>query len=252
MKGSARLEGKVAVVTGAADGIGQAIASRFLAEGASVLAADLSGEKLQASLGAPGARLRLVTQDVTAGDAPERLIDAAVAAFGGLDILVNNAGIVQFEPAEVMRDDTWRRTLEVNLGAVFKLCRHAIPHLRQRGGGRIINISSINAVRTGPGLAAYAAAKHGVVGLTQTLAVELGPDRITANYVCPGAILTGMTRPLAESDPALRSAMDNFSPLGRMGRPDEVAGAVLFLASDDASFVNGHGLVVDGGFLPKL
>jgi len=252
MKGSARLDGKVAVVTGAADGIGQAIAARFLAEGASVLAVDLSGEKLRASHGEEGPRLRLVTQDVTAGDAPERLIDAAVAAFGGLDILVNNAGIVQFEPAEVMRDDNWDRTIQVNLSAVFKLCRRAIPHLRKSGGGRIINISSINAVRTGPGLAAYAASKHGVVGLTQTLAVELGPDRITVNYVCPGAILTGMTRPLAESDPAARSMMDNFSPLGRMGRPEEVAAAVLFLASDDASFVNGHGLVVDGGFLPKI
>ena len=252
MSNSRRLENKVAVVTGAADGIGRAIAARFLAEGAKVVAADLSLDKLRASHGEDTPRLRLAAVDVTAADAPARLIDATVEHFGGLDILVNNAGVVCFEPVEEMRDGNWQQTLNVNLTATFMLCRRAIAPLRLRGGGRIINISSINAIRTGPGLAAYAAAKHGVIGLTKTLAVELGPHQITANYVCPGAILTGMTRPLVESSPETRAALENFSPLGRMGRPEEVANGVLFLASDEASFVSGHGLVIDGGFIGRI
>ena len=252
MSTSRRLEGKIAVVTGAADGIGRAITTRFLAEGAKVVAADLSLDKLRASHGPETPHLRLAAVDVTAADAPARLIDDTVEHFGGLDILVNNAGVVCFEPLQEMRDDNWQQTLNVNLTATFMLCRRAIAPLKQRGGGRIINISSINAIRTGAGLGAYAASKHGVIGLTQTLAVELGPHQITANYVCPGAILTSMTRPLIESSPEVRTAVENFSPLGRMGRPEEVANGVLFLASDEASFVSGHGLVIDGGFVGRL
>jgi NAD(P)-dependent dehydrogenase (short-subunit alcohol dehydrogenase family) len=249
MMGSGRLPSKIAIVTGAADGIGRAIATRFVAEGAAVLAVDLSIEKLQAGLGAETTQLRLLAQDVTAPQAAKLIVATALAVFGGLDILVNNAGVVQFEPTEVMSDDTWRRTIDVNLRASFELCRAAIPLLRQRGGGRIVNLSSINAFRTTTGLAAYASAKAGIVGLTQTLAIELGPDQITANYVVPGVIATGMTKPLLEANP---EALANFSPLGRVGRPEDIANAVLFLASDEASFVSGHGLVVDGGFLPKL
>lgn len=247
-----RLSGKVAIVTGAADGIGRAVASRFLAEGASVVAVDLSLDKLRAGLDGDPQRLHLMPVDVTSAQAPTELVGAAIERFGGLDILVNNAGVVCFETTEEMSDENWRRTVEVNLTAVFKLCRRAIEPMRQRGGGRIVNLSSINAIRTGPGLAAYAAAKHGVIGLTKTLAVELGPHQITANYVCPGAILTGMTRPLVESSTEMRAALDGFSPLGRMGRPEEVANGILFLASDEASFVSGHGLVIDGGFVGKL
>ncbi len=246
-----RLDGRVALVTGAADGMGRAIAQRLLAEGARVLAADLDGEKLAAAHAAD-ARLRLETCDVTAADAPERLVGGVVAAFGGLDILINNAGVVEYEPVESMRDANWRRTLAVNLEAVFALCRAAIPHLKRSRSGRIINIASINAFRSASGLGAYAAAKHGVAGLTKTLAVELGPQGITANYICPGAILTGMTRPLMEADPGLKALFESFGVLGRMGQPEDIAGAALFLASDDAAFITGHGLVVDGGFLAKV
>jgi 3-oxoacyl-[acyl-carrier protein] reductase len=246
-----RLAGRVALVTGAADGMGRAIVERFRAEGARVLAADLNGGKLAAAHPA-GEDLRLEPCDVTAPDAPERLVGGTVTAFGALDILVNNAGIVEYEPVEAMRDDNWRRTLAVNLDAVFALSRAAVPHLRRSLAGRIINIASINAFRSAPGLGAYAAAKHGVAGLTKTLAVELGPERITANYICPGAILTGMTRPLMEADPNLKALFESFGVLGRMGQPEDIAGAALFLASDDAAFVTGHGLVVDGGFLAKV
>ena len=246
---SARLHNKIAIITGAADGIGRATALRFVSEGAFVTAIDLSADKLAAGLGKETHHLRLLAQDVTESTAASKIIDTTVSAFGGLDILVNNAGIVQFEPLETMSDDTWRRTIDVSLNAAFALCRRAIPHFRKRGGGRIINFASINMYRTTVGLAAYAAAKHAVAGLTQTLAIELGPDQVTANFICPGVIATSMTKPLLDAN---RDALANFSPLGRVGRPEEIANAVLFLASDEASFISGHGLVVDGGFLPKL
>lgn len=248
---SGRLEGRVAIVTGAADGMGRAIVGKFLREGASVLAADRAGDKLAASHPAHE-RLSLLIADVTADDAPARVIGGAVAAFGSLDILVNNAGVVDYEPVETMADANWQRTIAVSLTAAFTLSRAAIPHLRRSGSGRIINLASINAFRSAPGLAAYAAAKHGVAGLTKTLAVELGPDRITANYICPGAILTGMTRPLMEADPTMKALFESFGVLGRIGQPEDIANAALFLASDEASFVTGHGLVVDGGFLAKV
>lgn len=248
---SGRLQGRVAVVTGAADGMGRAITETFLREGASVLAADLAGDKLAAAFPTHD-RLRLVTIDVTTADAASRVIGGAIDAFGALDILVNNAGIVEYEPIETMTDANWSRTLSVNLTATFALSRAAIPHLRAGGSGRIINLASINAFRSTLGLAAYAAAKHGVAGLTKTLAVELGPDKITANYICPGAILTGMTRPLMDADPSIKGLFESFGVLGRMGMPEDIANAALFLASDEASFITGHGLVVDGGFLAKV
>ncbi len=241
----------MAIVTGAADGMGRAIAGMFLREGASVLAADLAGDKLAASHPAHK-RLSLLIIDVTSDDAPARVIGHAVGAFGSLDILVNNAGVVEYEPVETMADANWQRTIAVSLTAAFTLSRAAIPHLRRSGSGRIINLASINAFRSAPGLAAYAAAKHGVAGLTKTLAVELGPDRITANYICPGAILTGMTRPLMEADPTMKALFEGFGVLGRIGLPEDIANAALFLASDEASFITGHGLVVDGGFLAKV
>jgi len=248
---SGRLQGRVAVVTGAADGMGRAITEAFLREGTAVLAADRAGDKLAAAHPARE-RLRLVIADVTSEDAPASLIGGAVEAFGRLDILVNNAGVVEYEPVETMADANWHRTIAVSLTAAFTLSRAAIPHLRRSGSGRIINLASINAFRSAPGLAAYAAAKHGVAGLTKTLAVELGPDRITANYICPGAILTGMTRPLMDADPAMKALFESFGVLGRIGLPEDIANAALFLASDEASFITGHGLVVDGGFLAKV
>jgi 3-oxoacyl-[acyl-carrier protein] reductase len=143
--------------------------------------------------------------------------------------------------------------MDVNINSVFRICRAAIPQLRKSGKhGRIVNIASIVAVRSGPGLAAYATSKFGVAGLTKTLAVELGPDGITANHIQPGAILTGMTRPLMEADPEVLKVFESYSVFGRVGMPDDVAKAALFLASDDASFITGHGLAVDGGFLAKL
>ncbi len=247
----ARLENKIAIVTGAADGMGEAEVKLFAAEGASVLAVDINAEKLEADCGGLGDKVKTLAADITGEGAAERIVGAAVGAFGGLDILANNAGVVDYETADIMRADNWRRTMDVNLNAMFFLCQRAIPEMRKRGGGRIINVASINAVVTAPGLAAYAASKHGVAGLTKTLAVELGPDNITANYINPGAILTGMTRPLMD-DPDTKALFESFSVLPQMGMPEDIAKGALFLASDDAAFITGHGLTIDGGFLAKV
>lgn len=253
MSGSNRLAGRVALVTGAADGMGKAITSLFLREGAKVMAADISGDKLKAAFPGDSPDVGLLALDVTAQDAAETLVGSAVSAFGRLDILVNCAGIVQYEPVEAMSDQTWSRTMDININSVFRICRRAIPELRKAGGrGRIINIASIVSVRSGPGLGAYAASKFGVAGLSKTLAVELGPDGITVNHIQPGAILTGMTKPLLDEDPSLIKNFEAYSVFGRMGMPEDIANAALFLASDEASFITGHGLTVDGGFLAKL
>ena len=246
-----RLENKVAIVTGAADGMGEAEVKLFVEEGARVLAVDVNDAKLNAAHNDAGENVKLLALDITQESAAADIVGACVAAFGGVDILVNNAGVVDYENVEVMRADNWRRTMDVNLNAMFFLCQKAIPEMKKRGGGRIVNIASINAVVTAPGLGAYAASKHGVAGLTKTLAVELGPDNITANYINPGAILTGMTRPLMD-DPDTKALFESFSVLPQMGMPEDIAKGALFLASDDAAFITGHGLTIDGGFLAKV
>ena len=246
-----RLENRIAIVTGAADGMGEAEVKLFAEEGARVLAVDVNEAKLKAAHGDAGAGVKLLALDITREDAAAEIVGACVSAFGGVDILVNNAGVVEYENVDVMRADNWRRTMDVNLNAMFFLCQKAIPEMKKRGRGRIVNIASINAVVTAPGLGAYAASKHGVAGLTKTLAVELGPDNITANYINPGAILTGMTRPLMD-DPDTRALFESFSVLPQMGMPEDIAKGALFLASDDAAFITGHGLTIDGGFLAKV
>ena len=245
-----RFEGRRAIITGAADGMGKAMVERFRREGAKVIAADMNGEKLAAAF-TDADDLRTIVLDVTESDAPDRLVGAAVDAFGGLDILINNAGVVDYAVTAEMRDDQWAHTLNVNLNAVFATCRRAIPELRKSRHGRIINLGSTQTFVSDPGLAAYAAAKHGVAGLSKTLAVELGPDGITVNYICPGATLTGMTRPIMEGDPGMDEFFRGFSVLGRMGMPEDIAAGAAFLASDDASFITGHGLVIDGGYLVR-
>jgi 3-oxoacyl-[acyl-carrier protein] reductase len=149
-------------------------------------------------------------------------------------------------------DATWDRTIAVNLTSMFRLSREAVSGMKARGWGRIINTASIMAERPYDGLAAYTSSKHAVAGLTRSFAVELGRFGVTANYILPGAIRTGITAPLIEADPALQEVYNDMGVVGRMGVPDEVAAAFVFLASDDASFITGHGLAVDGGALLKV
>jgi len=240
-----RLAGKTAIVTGAASGIGQASAALFAAEGARVIAVDRPGAfKAEAPAG-----VTHLEADITGQDAPERIVAAAGES---LDILFNNAGVSGNALASAMTDEEWDRTFAVNIRAVFRLCRAAIAHLVKSPAGRIINTASVMAEGTDYGLAAYCASKAGVAGLTRTLALELGKHGVTANYLLPGAIRTGMTGPLWDARPEVAEIWAKKAVLRRLGEPMDLAKAALFLASDDAGFVTGQGLAVDGGLTLRV
>lgn len=228
------LAGRRAIVTGAASGIGLATSLRLAADGARVFTVDRAG----------AADLDI---DVAAPGASEAIVAAAVARLGGLDILVTNAGISSFTRLENHPDQVWDDTIAINLTAVFRLCRAALPALRASDQPRIITIGSVMSDHGDAGMAAYAASKHGVLGLTRSLATELGPFGITVNCVQPGAILTGITAPAFAASPAFETLWREKSALKRIGTPDDVAGVIAFLAGPDARFVTGHGISVDGG-----
>ncbi len=244
-----RLVNKVAIITGAASGIGHATARLFADEGALVIAVDRPASAI-ATAHAGHSRIVALAHDVTAADAPEAIVAAALREGGGLDILFNNAGVAANALAESTSDEQWDNTFAVNARAVFRLCRAAIPALRERavstGRGRIINTASVMAERTDMGLTAYTASKHAVAGISKTLALELGKYGITVNYLLPGAIHTGMTAASFE-DEAVRAIWAKKAALRRLGQPIDMARAVLLLASDEADFITGHGLVADGG-----
>lgn len=239
-----KLRGKVAIVTGAASGIGEAIAALYLNEGACVVVSDLPGRGLpQRFLNQP--HVRAVEIDVTAEEAPARLVGTATREFGGLDVLVNNAGIALGKPFEETTDDEFDRIMNVNVRSVFRLTREAVPHLKLRGGGSVINLASIMSGTGGPQLAAYATSKHAVLGLSRGMAVDLGKYGIRVNALQPGSIWTGMSRPFFD-DPGFRQYWETKAPLGRIGDPVDVAVVALFLATDDARFVSGAGIAIDG------
>ena len=246
-----RLEGKVAIVTGAASGIGAATAELFAREGAHVLAVDLAARQLREAHRST-AQILCMESDISGADAPVAIIEAATTHFGHLDIVMNNAGVASNALAEQMPLEAWDRTIAVNLTAQMRICQQAIPHLKQSAAGRIINVASVMAEGTDYGLAAYCSSKAGVAGLTRTLALELGKYGITANYIEPGAIATGMTKPLWDARPDVADIWAKKSALRRLGQPIDIARAALFLASDDAAFVTGHGLRVDGGLMLRV
>jgi 3-oxoacyl-[acyl-carrier protein] reductase len=246
-----RLQGRVAIVTGAASGIGEATAQLFASEGALVLAVDLPGKGL-AEAHKDMANITPLEKSVGDPDAAQTIVDAVVKQFGKLDIVMNNAGIGLSALVEAMTQEQWDRVMNVNLTAQFRLCQAAIPHLKESKAGRIINVASVMAEGTDYGLAAYCASKAGVAGLTRTLALELGKYGITANYLEPGAIATGMTKPLWEARPEVQEIWAKKSVLRRVGQPIDLARGALFLASDDGGFVTGHGLVVDGGLTLRI
>ena len=245
-----RLDGKVAIITGAASGIGLATAKLFLAQGAKVFAVDLPGHGLVEKLDS-GDQVQTLEKDITEGDAPAAIVSGAVEAFGGLDILMNNAGICLPGSLEEVTDDIWERTMAVNVTAMFRLSREAIPEMKKRPRGRIINVGSIMSDMAGPGLCAYGTSKHAVAGLTKAMAVDLGQYQITANYLQPGAIITALSEPFMD-DPECRAYWEDKAPIGRLGDAEEVAEAALFLASDEAQFISGVGLNVDGAAIVKF
>jgi 3-oxoacyl-[acyl-carrier protein] reductase len=233
------LEGKTALVTGASRGIGSAIALELSRAGASVVVGYRSGadeaEKVASEAGG-----RAVQADVSDPEEAKRLVEEA----GELDILVNNAGITRDGLLARMPDDDWRSVIETNLSGVFYTCRAAVRGMMKRRAGSIVNVSSIVGLHGNPGQTNYGAAKAGIIGFTKSLARELGSRGVRANVVAPGYVTSRLTEILPED---LRAQMLANTPLGRLGDPEDVAGAVRFLCSDEATFITGEVLLVDGG-----
>jgi meso-butanediol dehydrogenase/(S,S)-butanediol dehydrogenase/diacetyl reductase len=244
-----RLEGKVALITGAGSGIGAATARRFASEGARLMLVDVNrdtGRSVVSDLARQGATVEFRGADVTELQEVEAVTQAAVDRYGRLDIIFNNAGIGAYGKVADMDPEIWHRVIAVDLHSVYYGCRAAIPHLRRSGGGSIINTASISGLFGDYGLAAYNAAKGAVVNLTRTVAIDHARENIRVNAVCPGPIETALLAPLL----TLPEAAERYAaliPMGRVGRAEEVAAVVAFLASDDASYVTGTAVVIDGG-----
>jgi NAD(P)-dependent dehydrogenase (short-subunit alcohol dehydrogenase family) len=250
------LTGRVAMVTGAASGIGEATARRLAAEGVRVGLVDRDAEGLERVarlIDEAGGHAICVVEDLTAPGSAERSVGAVVEAFGGLDILVTCAGLIRRHTAEETTDEEWDTVVGVNLTAVFRCCRAAIPVLRRRGGGAIVTVGSGWSLVAGPRSVSYAATKAAVLNLTRALAIDHGPEGIRVNCVCPGdtdtALLREEFRQLGEEPSAGLRGSAAGRPLRRVGTPQEIAEAILYLASDRASYVTGAALVVDGGGL---
>ncbi len=242
-----RLEGRRAIVTGAASGIGRASADLFASEGARVLAVD----RPTANLTFDNPAIVALGQDISEDGAPASIVARAVEAFGGLDIVYNNAGVSGSAPVGETSDEAFDRQIAINLRAAFRISREAVPHLVKSGVGRLIFTASIMARHTDNGLVAYSASKAGVVGMMRTFALELGRQGVTANAILPGAIATGMTAASFEHD-EIAALWAKKAALKRLGQPIDIARAALFLASDDGGFVTGQALGVDGGLMLRV
>jgi NAD(P)-dependent dehydrogenase (short-subunit alcohol dehydrogenase family) len=249
------LDGAVAVVTGASSGIGRASAERFAAEGASVVVADVDeagGTETVERIEDDGGEATFVEVDVSDPDSVQAMVDATVERYGSLDVAHNNAGILtDFVPVTEIEESDWDTLVDVNLKGVWACLKAEIPAMLESNGGAVVNTTSEEGLVGGPARGSYVASKHGVVGLTRTAALEFADAGLRVNAVAPGPIDTGMSPDSmdAEDLEGMREAVREEIPLGRFGEPEEVAGATAYLCSEDASFVTGHTLVVDGGHI---
>jgi cyclopentanol dehydrogenase len=245
-----RLEGKVAIITGGARGMGEAESRLFAKEGAKVVLTDVLEEEGTAVAGQirdAGGEAMFLVHNVTEEGRWQEIVDAAVEAHGKVDILVNNAGIGLLKTVDETRSDQWDRVMDVNAKGVFFGCKYIVPAMQKAGGGSIVNISSMYGLVGAPAAAAYQAAKGAVRLLTKSCAVDYAKYNIRANSVHPGLILTPIFGPLADDEAAMKKLLGT-TLMERPGQPDEVAYPVLFLASDESSFMTGTELVVDGGY----
>ncbi len=247
---SRKLEGKVALVTGGGSGIGKATALIFVREGAIVVVADVvvdAGKGTAREIKEGGSEAIFMPCDVTRGPEVKAMVDEIVKTYGRLDCAFNNAGIHGGMASTVdYPEENWNQVLRVNLAGVWLCMKYEIAQMLKQGSGTIVNTASVGGLIGTPGLSAYIAAKHGVIGITKTAALEYAKAGIRVNAVCPGVILTPMADPI-EKDPELKETMLRMHPVGRFGTPDEVAEAVVWLCSDSASFVTGHAMAIDGG-----
>ena len=252
-----RLKDKAALVTGAGSGIGRAVSVLFAAQGARVACADLShasAEETVAEIERIGGRAVALSGDVSVAEDAAGMIDGTVDALGRLDIVINSAGVTARNalPPGSDPDDVWDRVIEVNLRGTYLVSRCAVAHMRREDGGSIVNLAStMGMVGYPPGLGGalnpYPPSKGGVIQLTRNMAVDLARDGIRVNCLCPGFVETDLTKSLTDDPPTLEM-LESRHPLGRLGRPEEVANAALYLASDEASYVTGAALTVDGGY----
>jgi meso-butanediol dehydrogenase/(S,S)-butanediol dehydrogenase/diacetyl reductase len=246
-----RYAGRVAVVTGAASGIGRAVAGQLAEEGATIVAVDISPVDLSALASVPGVEHDLVHTDVASADDVRRLASVIAKRHGRVDVLVNCAGVHELGTAESIDDAQWERLIGINLTGTFWVCRSLIPLLTAPGGA-IVNLASAAGIVSFPGNASYSASKGGVVALTRNLAIDCAARGVRANCVCPYSIDGPMMDRHFTSQPdpaAARAAAERSTPMARLGQPEEVALAVAFLASADASYITGVALPVDGGYL---
>ena len=253
-----RLSGKVAIVTGGAQGIGGASARRLAEEGAKVLIADIDIDKAQENakvISQNGHQAEAMRVDVSQHSDIRNMVKHAVSMWDRLDILFNNAFDVMSASsggAEELSEEQWDRDISILVKSIFLGAKYAVPAMRQSGGGSIVNVSSVHGVLAAPGLLVYETAKHAVIGATRQMATEFGPDGIRVNAVLPGHMLTERLREMWETNPTGLELFKDQYPLRRVGTADDIANAVVFLCSEEASFITGHPLAVDGGLTIQL
>jgi NAD(P)-dependent dehydrogenase (short-subunit alcohol dehydrogenase family) len=253
-----RLQNKVAVVTGGAQGIGRATVEKFQIEGARVALLDIDearGVEAEATLGGPAAGVVFLRCDITNEQEVEAAIAATVERWGKLDVLVNNAGVNTYFDATTMTEAEWDTVFAVDLKGAWLCAKHAIPHMRRQGGGSIVNIASIHAFMTTYGVFPYAAAKSGLVGMTRSMAIDFGPEQIRINAICPGWVRTQLVDEWLQRQPESAAAEQRVldqQPLRRMATPMEIANVISFVASDEASFMTGAALLIDGGLSARF